>query len=582
MSTSEPTTTMEVEVDVDAPDSDFVLVGRGGKKQVNNNSAASAAENEENEYYNQHQQHYRRRRYRGGGTSRKKPPPAGGGPPSGRRQGGGGGVPLQQSNQGGTANGTGGVKDIISLKLASSTNDKCSSESSSIASGGPSGAGLSLRNRMLSGDSASLSSSENDNENGNNAKTAEVEVVITPAPPPKVNPWRVNANAAQVITNKVTIVSTTTSTTAAPIGSKPPTQQQAHHRSQQKPVITNNTTKAVTVTQGVPPAAAKNNKKSDDIANANIAADLPTLIRPPPAITNHHQPKQWKTNQNQQQQQQAQASASIDWPTLGEATGKKSSAAAAGTTPPSAGPPPPQQGKAVRFRSNTTDSTDSGSEDLIAPLPPPKTALQLQNDTDGQASGSSEENEDGTGQTRRVTKSRKTPKQKWLPLEIPSSGEGTNGTKAGHQQPHNKARGHHRRNGGGGGPGAPGIMRGNGRGSGGRGRRPMRGSANGGAGDAPTETTANSVTSTQVLMANGEYADFPPDFTTLVPVYPGVTDFVMPYVWNGFVNNTSQQQQGQSAVPSTSAVVQDGQVASIYGTPPVDTGIILELVKKQM
>ncbi len=76
-----------------------------------------------------------------------------------------------------------------------------------------------------------------------------------------------------------------------------------------------------------------------------------------------------------------------------------------------------------------------------------------------------------------------------------------------------------------------------------------------------------------------------------MPVYPGVTDFVMLYVWNGFLPTVARTGAtsvvavgavGTSVAPAQAAVVQDGEVASVYGPAPVDHGIITELVRKQM
>ncbi|CAL8132562.1 unnamed protein product [Orchesella dallaii] len=523
---------------------DFVLVVRGGKKQTNSNgNGLSDNGNEENEYHHPHHhphQQNRRRRYRGGGgAARRKPPPsaAGGGGGGSRRASGG--APLTQSNQGGTIT---EKEQLLNLKITTSS-DKCSSESSS-TSGGT--GGNHLRNRLLSGDSASLSS-ENDNLAEINANKS-TEVVVTPAPLPKVNPWRANANAAQVITSKVTVV------TGTAVG-KSQTQRGKGKKEEASDL----------------PSLIRHNSST----TTTNTATAPVASLPPSSPG----PKPWKTAvQNQTQSQKvapATASASVDWPTLGEATGKE-----ADTQP--AGPP---QSKAVRFRSNTTDSTDSGSEDIqlnassSATNGPAAQPLQLQsNDTDGQASGSSEENDEGgAGGTRRVSKSKKASKQKWVPLEIPETS--TNGSSA--QGSAHKGRGPPRRSsssrnsapggrgGRGGGMGAP------------RGRRPLRGGrgstqspdlSGGSNGGAPLSPAA-------VPVVNGEnYADFPSDFTTLVPMYPAVTEFVMPYVWNGYMPSAAPA----ATVPAAAAVVQDAQIASAFGPPPVDNIIIAELVRKQI
>ncbi|ODM93557.1 La-related protein 1 [Orchesella cincta] len=350
---------------------------------------------------------------------------------------------------------------------------------------------------------------------------------VDPAPLPKVNPWQANANAAQVITSKVTVVTGTTT-----VGGKNQSQPRA-------------------------------------------------VLPHPPSSPG---PKPWKTavaNSTQSQKAAAAApasSASVDWPTLGEATGIETEAPQ----------PQPPQSKAVRFRSNTTDSTDSGSEDIQLNAPsssangPPAPPLLQSNDTDGQASGSSEENDEGgPGGPRRVSKSKKASKQKWVPLEIPETANGTaaQGPAKGRGPPRRSASSR---------SSAQGVRGGAGRGGGGvggapRGRKPYRGGRgstqspdlSGGSGGAPLSPV------TTPVVVNGQeenYADFPSDFTTLVPMYPAVTEFVMPYVWNGYLPTAAPP----ATAPAAAAVVKDAQVASAYGPPPVDKIIIAEMVRKQI
>lgn len=68
---------------------------------------------------------------------------------------------------------------------------------------------------------------------------------------------------------------------------------------------------------------------------------------------------------------------------------------------------------------------------------------------------------------------------------------------------------------------------------------------------------------------NGDYHDYPSDFTTLFPVS---TEFVMPYVSQTFYPVTF--------APPPSAVVDDGQVKTAY--VPVSEEIIIDMVKKQV
>lgn len=70
----------------------------------------------------------------------------------------------------------------------------------------------------------------------------------------------------------------------------------------------------------------------------------------------------------------------------------------------------------------------------------------------------------------------------------------------------------------------------------------------------------------------GDYTDYPPEFTTLAPVFPVVPEFIMPYVTPAYYQ--------APFTPPACAVVEDGQIASSF--VPVDQAIVTEMVKKQM
>jgi len=71
------------------------------------------------------------------------------------------------------------------------------------------------------------------------------------------------------------------------------------------------------------------------------------------------------------------------------------------------------------------------------------------------------------------------------------------------------------------------------------------------------------------VSSNGDYPDFPSDFTTL-PLYPVVPEFIMPYVPPYY----------QAPYVPPAAVVKNAQIAPAF--VPVDEPLIVEMVKKQM
>jgi hypothetical protein len=74
---------------------------------------------------------------------------------------------------------------------------------------------------------------------------------------------------------------------------------------------------------------------------------------------------------------------------------------------------------------------------------------------------------------------------------------------------------------------------------------------------------------------NGEFHDFPADFTTLPSMYPVTPEFIMPYV------SAPQAFYPVTFVPPpASAVVDDAQLNAAF--VPVDEAVVVDMVRKQV